>query len=969
VLAIDHGEVKVDQLGPLDRVVDLSEIALIGLKANLVRGQDGALNVATMLGATPARAQETTAAPATPAPAPATPAPAPATPAPAPATAAQPAQTQEESSAFDVVVDSIKVIDSAASYTDLSAGSPANVALDGLNAGVKHLRLSGQLPADYQVAANVHTGGTLTVKGTLQLPKSDATADVALDQIDLPSLQAFAQSVFAGTLSSGKLSAHGTLQTHFASDQFNLHAEPADLAIDNLAIKQARMKDPPVAWTRFGVTLDKFDLASRQATVKEVRSEGIKLFVQRSKDGQLSLTELIKKPAPLAAESRRRVSARTEREERRVTKPAAEPPAPPWHYQVQSIALENTDARFADYATPKVVRAQFAPLNIHLKNVTDDFAKPFGVQVDGVRNRRGTFKFDGTAAIDPLNTELRVETKNLDLAAINNYVSTKLNAQLTSVELTMNAQAAVQQVKTDYHVKYRGDIALNNVAAIDKLTGDNFVDWKSLSIRGVDAAVGEGEPKVHLSSIALKNFDGRVILDSAGKLNLSNIVTQPSEAPKSLTREDLQGAEVLPGAKAPAPTATPAAAATAAAHPLNANIMVDKVTLEGGHVFYTDDFIKPNYSADLTQITGSIGAFGTSTQQPADVELQGQVNGNAPLNISGSINPLTPLASVDIKAKAQGIELTQLSAYSTKYTGYPITKGSLNVDVHYLLNQGTLTANNHLFIDQLTFGDRVENSSARNLPVRLAVAILKNSRGEIDLNIPVSGSLSDPQFSLGSVIWSAFMNVLTKAITAPFSLLASAVGAIAGGGGSGDTGSSQDLSFVPFKPGLATLTGNAKNGLTTLGNALRDRPALHLSICGRVDPDKDLEGLREAWVDDQVRAQKARDIGKDPESVQVTQGDYDKYLERAYRKAKIPKPRNFVGLAQDLPRDQMKKLMIEHAPVSKDDLPKLADGRAAVVKQYLVATVPADRLSVVAPKLNADGIKDGPTTRADLGLH
>jgi hypothetical protein len=958
VLAIAHGEVKVDQLGPLDRVVDLSEIALIGVKANLVRGQDGALNVATMFGAPPARKEEAAAARKVAAATRKVEAAA------APATTAQPAETQEESSAFDVVVDSIKVIDSAASYSDLTAGSPANVALDGLNARVKHLRFSGQLPAEYQVAANLPTGGTVTVKGTLQLPKSDATADVALDQIDLPSLQTFAQSVFAGTLSSGKLSAHGTLQTHFASDQFNLHAEPADLAIDNLAIKQARMKDSPVAWTRFGVTLDKFDLASRQAAVKEVRSDGIKLFVQRSKDGQLSLTELIKKPAPPAAESRRRISARTEGEERRVTKPAAEPAATPWHYQVQSIALENTDARFTDYATPKLVRAQFAPLNIHLKDVTDDFAKPFGVQVDGVRNRRGTFKIDGTAAIDPLNTELRVETKNLDLAAINNYVSTKLNAQLTSVELTMNAQAGVQQVKTDYHVKYRGDLALNNVAAIDKLTGDNFVDWKSLSIRGVDAAVGEGEPKVHLASIALKNFDGRVILDSAGKLNLSNIVAQPSEAPKSLTRENVQGA-------APAPTATPApaAAATAAAHPMNADIMVDKVTLAGGHVFYTDDFIKPNYSADLTDITGSIGAFGTSTQQPADVELQGQVNGNAPLNISGSINPLTPLASVDIKAKAQGIELTQLTAYSTKYTGYPIIKGSLNVDVHYLLNQGTLTANNHLFIDQLTFGDRVENSSARNLPVRLAVAILKNSRGEIDLNIPVSGSLSDPQFSLGSVIWGAFMNVLTKAITAPFSLLASAVGSIAGGGGGGDTGSSQDLSFVPFKPGLANLSGSAKNGLTTLGNALRDRPALNLSICGRVDPDKDLEGLREAWVDDQVRAQKARDIGKDPESVQVTQGDYDKYLERAYRKAKIPKPRNFVGLAQDLPRDQMKKLMIEHAPVSKDDLPKLADGRAAVVKQYLGATVPAERLSVVAPKLNADGIKDGPTTRADLALH
>ena len=971
VLAIDHGEVKVDQLGPLDGVAYLSEIALMGLKANLVRGQDGALNVATMFAAPPARKVEAAAAHTVASATRKVEAAVAPTPAPQPVPAAQPAETPEESSAFDVAVDSIKVMGSTASYTDLSAGTPANVALDGLNAQVKHLRLSGQLPADYRLAANVRTGGTVTLKGTLQLPKSDATGELALDQIDLPSLQAFAQSVFAGTLSSGKLSAHGTLQTHFASDQFNLHAEPAGLAIDNLAIKQPSLKDPPLAWTHFGVTLGKFDLASRQVEVKEVRSDGIKLFVQRSKGGQLSFTELMKKPAPLPEEPRRRVTAGTEREERSAAIPAAEPPALPWHYQVQSIALEKTDARFVDYATPKVVRAQFAPLNIHLKDVTNDFAKPFGVQVDGVRNRRGTFKIDGDAAIDPLDTELSVETKDLDLAEINNYVSTKLNAQLTSAELTTKAEAGVQQVKNDYHVKYRGDLALTNFAAIDKATGDNFVDWKSLGLRDVDAAIGEGAPKVHVRSIALANFDARLILNSSGKLNLSDIVARPNAAPKSLTREDLKEGEVLPGATAPVPTATPApaAAATAAAHPMNADLMVDKVTLEDGHVYYTDDFIKPNYSADLTDITGSVGAFGTSTQQPADVELQGQVNGSAPLNISGSVNPLTPLAFVDIGAKAQGIELTGLSAYSAKYTGYPIIKGSLKVDVHYLLNQGKLTANNHIFLDQLTFGDRVENSTARNLPVRFAVAVLKNSRGEIDLNIPVSGSLSDPQFSLGSVIWGAFVNVLTKAVTSPFSLLASAVGAIAGGGGGSGTASTQDLSFVPFNPGLATLTGSAKNGLTTLGNALRDRPALDLSICGRVDPDKDLDGLRQAWVDDQVRAQKARDLGKDPESVQVTRGDYDKYLERAYRKAKIPKPRNLVGLATDLPYDQMKKLMLEHAPVSQDDLPKLADGRAAVVKQYLAATVPADRLSVVAPKLNADGIKDGPTTRVDLGLH
>ncbi len=114
------------------------------------------------------------------------------------------------------------------------------------------------------------------------------------------------------------------------------------------------------------------------------------------------------------------------------------------------------------------------------------------------------------------------------------------------------------------------------------------------------------------------------------------------------------------------------------------------------------------------------------------------------------------MAFVELSAKANGVELTGLTPYSAKYTGYPITKGTLTVDVHYLLDKQMLTATNHIVIDQLTFGDHVTEPNAANLPVRLAVALLADSRGLIDLNIPVSGSLNDPQFSIGAVIWVAF---------------------------------------------------------------------------------------------------------------------------------------------------------------------------------------------------------------------
>src|SRR6185437_11872622 len=177
-----------------------------------------------------------------------------------------------------------------------------------------------------------------------------------------------------------------------------------------------------------------------------------------------------------------------------------------------------------------------------------------------------------------------------------------------------------------------------------------------------------------------------------------------------------------------------------------ADIQIGQITLARGHLNYTDDFIKPNYTADITQLDGKVGAFGTAGGPPAD--------------LTGTINPLAPVAFLDVKGKADGVELTHLSPYSGKYTGYPITKGRLTMDVHYQLDNGKLDANNHIFITQLSFGDAIKGPGISHLPVKLAVALLKDADGNIDVNVPVSGSLDDPKFSVGSLIWHAFVNLI-----------------------------------------------------------------------------------------------------------------------------------------------------------------------------------------------------------------
>jgi uncharacterized protein DUF748 len=523
----------------------------------------------------------------------------------------------------------------------------------------------------------------------------------------------------------------------------------------------------------------------------------------------------------------------------------------------------------------------------------------------------------------------------------------------------MNGTVGLAKVRDDVAVNYRGDATLGNVRMQDRVTGDNFLRWSALSISRIDAGLGKHEPKVHIGGIALSDFYARVILNRNGRLNLTDITTNPQAAPKSLTREQTPA---VAQAATPTPSATPTPTqarpvATPVPHPINADIELSRITLQGGHINYTDNFIQPNYTADLTDIGGKIGAFGTRTTTPADVALQGQVNGSAPVSINGSINPLVPMAFLDIGAKADGIELTNLTPYSTKYTGYPIIKGTLNLDVHYLLDKDNLTANNHIVIDQFTFGDRVESKDATNLPVRLAVALLKNSKGQIDLTVPVSGSLSDPQFSIGGVIWQTFKNLILRAATSPFSLIASAFG-----GGNG-----QDLGYVDFNPGYAKLTPDSVNKLTTVAKALKDRPALRLGISGRVDPATDRKGLRDAKVDQLVEAE-AEDSGVNA-NTKLSSDQYNKYLKRVYKAAKFPKPRDFVGMDKTLPSDEMKKLLVTNTEVSDQDMKQLADARANVVREWMSKQIDPARLFVTTPQLDAKGVSDkSAASRVDLSL-
>jgi uncharacterized protein DUF748 len=910
----------------------------------------------------------------------------------------QPSPTPAQSRAvaqnpkLDFSVDSFELDNGTADLTDRSHPTVASVALSDLRIALTNLHTRGDAAAPYELSAKFPSGGTFAAKGDLQLAKSQVTTDLSLDQLDLAALKAFAEPYLAGDVKAGKLSAKASTRTEFAPGRFNVHVEPANASLDNVNVLAPGASESPIAWDTIAVSVGQVDLATRTAIVKEVRTDGIKLLARRDRKGELNLAALARSApqasptttAPAAEQRQRPERTRARRvqapqsasryvgREARPTPAASPTPGNQWHYEVASVALEKTQIEVEDESEDRPLKAVIDPLNLHLKNISSDLAKPITIDLDGTVNRTGAVKVAGTAVPDPLKVHLQLGIRRLDVSPVGAYVARQINAKIVSAALTMSGTADVEKERDKLRAHYSGDVTLGKVRVLDKLTSDTFLRWNALSADRIEANYGSGPPKVHIGGLALSNFYTRVILSSDGRLNFKDIASSPQEAPKSLTRAGMVGtapAAALatpPSAATPSPTPQPAAALPASSpKPLDADIAVGQIVLHGGHINYTDNFINPHYTADLTDVSGKIGAFGTQSTEPAAVALGGQLNGSAPINISGSTNPLTLMALVDLTAKADRVELTGLSTYSAKYTGYPITKGTLTVDVHYLLDKRMLTATNHIYIDQLTFGDHVTDPHAANLPVRLAVALLADSHGVIDLKIPVSGSLNDPRFSIGDVVWAAFKNLVVKALTSPFTLIASAFG------GSG-AASHQDLNYVEFQPGYAELTADARSRLAIIAKALRARPALKLEISGRVDPTVDREALRQAELEHLIEQQKAKDVGEAEGGTPVTvdKDEYDKYLKRAYKAAPFEKPTNLLGLTASLPPDEMKKLMLANMDASDNALKQLADARANAVRAALSrAQIDPNRLFIGTSKRDAAGITDkGKTSRVDLTL-
>jgi len=645
--------------------------------------------------------------------------------------------------------------------------------------------------------------------------------------------------------------------------------------------------------------------------LSRVHLQSPELVIRRTKEGELI------HPKPLA-----RVAEEVEKRE--------EKPVP---IRVDEARIEQGKLTFIDEFPEETVKLVLDPMNLRAENISTEKGTKGTVDLALTINRTGTVAARGPLSIDPLSAEMDIDVKNIALRIFQPYIADRVKINVTRGGVSTKGTLSVARGREGSPTaKYAGNVLVADFASIDKVNANDFLKWKSLFFDRLH--VGHNPTFVDIRGASLTDFYVRFIINPDGTRNVQQIFGKE------------EGEEVEPGkAEKPAePEAKEPGPAKAAEAP--ANIRIGKVTLQGGTIDFTDHFIKPNYTAKMLNMSGSITGLSSEEISRAKVELKGNLGRGSPIDIKGTINPLIKDRYVDMDVSFKDIELSPVTPYSIKYLGYTIAKGKLTFDVKYLIEGNKLTAQNKFFFDQLTFGEKVESPDAIKLPVTTAVSLLKDRNGQINLDVPLSGSLDDPKFRIWPIVWQIIVNLITKAVTAPFALL----GSLFGGG--------EELGYVEFDPGSADLTEAAEKKLNILIKALEERPALKMDIEGYVDAEKDVEGLKREALARKMKAQKLNEMIRkgEPavplEEVEIAPGEYEKYLTLVYKAEKFPKPRNIIGLAKTIPAPEMEKLFLTHTPVSESDLRLLGSERAENVKEFILESgkVTPDRVFVVEPK-------------------
>lgn len=829
---------------------------------------------------------------------------------------------EQPSEPFPLRIGRIALIENGLHFEDLRPSEPVEFVYDSLNLELTNLSTLPDDNADMQMVAIGPRGGRIDWEGQVSLSPIASKGQLKISDGQLKGVWPYVRDAVPLVLEDGVLDLSAEYSLNLAKGT-ELQLSQVSATLARFAIKSPEDK-PLLRLERLEVGDTSLDLAKQQVVIGTIRSQKLETWAAREKDGQLDRQKLFashsqptpaaaptptappEAPAPSegAAAAPAEKTAATPADAQQQTASTATPaePAKPWQVLLRDVQLRDYQIHLADRAAgSQEVKLDLAPLNLDLKDFDSLGTSPFGLKLDTGVNKNGQIQVAGQVQISPTWAKLQVATRDIDLRLAQAYISPFVRLELRSGMLGSDLAVDLKSVEP-LAFSIGGKAEVNQLHTLDTLKERDFLKWQHLVVEGLDYRHGEG---LAIGKVNLQQPYVRFIINEDLTTNVNDLmIPQPAQ---------------------------PNAKAEPAGKPLP--IRIGGIAIKDGSANFADFSLTPNFATAIQQLNGQIGTLDNQSPKTAGVDIKGKVDKYAPVSIKGQLTPFDPMNSLDIATSFKNVELTTLTPYSGKFAGYRIRKGRLNLDLHYRIEKGQLNAENKLLLEDLQLGEQVDCKDAVDLPIRLAVALLKDTQGNIDIQLPVQGNLNNPEFSVMPIVWQTLRNLVLRAAQAPFKFIAGLVG-----------GGDVDLSQVQFAAGSDELDGAAQKTLDTLAAALKERPVLRLEVEGMSAAASDGPLLAEQRLEREYQSTQYKILQRSgekvpatPEELVVEENDKAVLLEGIYRtRLKQQPPAEWKELPDEERTAKMRAAVLQSWAKSELLLRQLGQARAASIKDYLV---------------------------------
>lgn len=661
------------------------------------------------------------------------------------------------------------------------------------------------------VVMNFEQQSRLSTSGDFSVNPLQFNGTVMLDNFPVDIVSRYAQDSLPAEIDSGRFNLSFNYAGDLTQTDPTIIIDELTAQLSSLSITENGTTEPFAELNSLTIANTTINIPGNSVELESITLDTLNLAATLNSDKQLNLLRMIESlPSSVPATS----------EPAESTLAANSSTATPWSIDLETFVIQSTAVVVRDESLEQVFTLSNS-INGSINNISTDPNRRFPIDLNLGLSSGGNISLSGDVqAIPELDLSSNVSITDLDLTVAQPYINEYVFSELQRGILAMDAELAATSSDP---FSFRGSLSLQDLSASDSQLNETLVAFESLAIDAMNFSTAGNT--FEISEIALQSLFARVIINEDGSSNIGrSLKTAQVESTDDVagnSESSLESGE---------PDSTPLA------------ITVGRVRIDDGAANFTDKNLPIVFNANIAKLSGTAEGFATNTVQATNINLEGEVDEFGLVRINSVLRPFAVTDQSEVQVSFNNISMPAMSPYVIKFAGREIIEGSVDLELYYDINNGELQANNQLVLSDLRLGEKVEHPDAMDLPLDLALALLKDSNGVIDLEVPITGDVNDPEFNFGPAIRRAMRNVLTNIVTAPFRLLGGLVG-------SGD----DSLDRIRFLPGRADIAAPEREVLIKLKEALQLRPQLVLDIPPVTAPE-DTTALKTSAVNQRIDA-------------------------------------------------------------------------------------------------------------------